>query len=302
MTSKTENAGTGNGANASEAGHTPDAEGAEGASLPPSNSAAAGAQSCSDLVLSLDDMSSDEEKRKVIHELALRIMPEAVDPSIWGHWLSGGPPPYSPNALVSPTPAGVAMGRARFRQSRALMSAGATLEKAEKRHRQLVSEAQKAEKDLALAKEEFALVKAKDSAIVEYLVTKHIAEVLSPVFAMGPAWVVVRAVSAHVDQSVLERDMVLIKKPAEREAFIERRRNERRASSDDILESLDYWAGDPDYEDDIHEALHKIAMRYKGLERPFGKQRNASALRKSVAEEAKVSAHEVLEELRKVKP
>jgi hypothetical protein len=57
MTSKTENAGTGNGANASEAGHTPDAEGAEGASLPPSNSAAVGAQSCADLVLSLDDMS-----------------------------------------------------------------------------------------------------------------------------------------------------------------------------------------------------------------------------------------------------
>lgn len=301
MKPDTQGADSDNSAKESTALNTPDAGHGNGDTGVAVEAPAIGALQGADLLLTIEDLCSDEEKRKVIHDLALRIMPEGIDPSIWGHWLGGGPPPFAPNALVSPTPAGVPMSRARFRQSKVVMSAVSDLEKAEKKHRQAVADIEKSTKELAAAKEELALAKAKDAAMIEYLVTKNIAEVLSPIFAMGPAWVLMRAVSSYLDRAAIERDLVHVTE-ARRPDFELRLIESRRKSSELILRVLSSWSADPEFESELHDAIFDVAQKYAGRDSKFGKRRSVSSMRKSVPSDAKIGAAEVLAGMSPAKP
>lgn len=112
-----------------------------------------------------------------------------------------------------------------------------------------------------------------------------------------------RAASSHVDLVALEQEMILIKKPEQREAFIERRIADRKASAAEILASLDYWCGDADYETEVHDALLQIAKRYAGVERTDGRVRGPGAFAKSVSNvNAKIDAAKVLAGLSTGKP
>lgn len=138
---------------------------------------------------------------------------------------------------------------------------------------------------------------------MQYLVSEHLVSLIEPIFALGPAWTLMRASSAHVDMEALDEEMALIKKPEQRQAFVERRIAERKASSAEILQSLDYWCGDADYESEVHEALLQIARRYKGVERSEGRMRGPVAFAKSVSNlSAKMDAAEVLAGLSPAKP
>lgn len=148
---------------------------------------------------------------------------------------------------------------------------------------------------LEATKEDLGNAEAKEAAFIEYLVSEHLVSLIEPIFALGPAWTLMRAASAHVDIPALDQEMILIKKPEQRQAFVERRVSERKASSAVILQSLDYWCGDPGYEAEIHEALLQIATRYKGVERTDGRARGPVAFAKSVSNvSAKMNASAVL--------
>lgn len=89
------------------------------------------------------------------------------------------------------------------------------------------------------AKQELCNAETKEAAFMQYLVSEHLVSLIEPIFALGPAWTLMRASSAHVDMEALDEEMALIKKPEQRQAFVERRIAERKASSAEILQSLD---------------------------------------------------------------
>lgn len=240
---------------------------------------------------------SDEDGRKeLLRDFTLGIIPSEVNPLLWERWLQGGEAPFSKRNLTSPRVGSMGIKRGLERVSAGVVRARSTVSSAEEGVAEAVEK-------LEHAKSELAMEEAMEAAFVEYLVTEHLVSLVEPIFALGPAWTLMRAASSHVDLVALEQEMILIKKPEQREAFIERRIADRKASAAEILASLDYWCGDADYETEVHDALLQIAKRYAGVERSDGRVRGPGAFAKSVSNvNAKIDAAKVLAGLSTGKP
>lgn len=241
-------------------------------------------------------LRSDEHRDILLREFTLALTPGEVNPLIWERWLQGGEAPFSKPTLTSPRVGSMGIKRGVERVSAAVVKARSVVSAAE-------DSVAEASAKLDKAKQELCNAEAKEAAFMQYLVSEHLVSLIEPIFALGPAWTLMRASSAHVDMEALDEEMALIKKPEQRQAFVERRIAERKASSAEILQSLDYWCGDADYESEVHEALLQIARRYKGVERSEGRMRGPVAFAKSVSNlSAKMDAAEVLAGLSPAQP
>lgn len=236
------------------------------------------------------------EREKALMEFVAAMMPTAVNPDLWMAWLNGGESPFAGAKLAHPDPDGQSISRAADRQMKRVRKSSEKLAAARKA-------AEVANRNLATAEKIAAVEMSFDAGLVQYAVSDHLLKLLSSIFAMGPAWTLMRAASSHVDMVALEQEMILIKKPEQREAFVERRIAERKASSLELLQSLDYWCGDADYEAEIHDALKQVVKRYEGIERKDGRVRGPGAYAKSVSNvRAKRDAAQVLAGLSTGKP
>src|SRR3546814_5735388 len=59
--------------------------------------------------------------------------------------------------------------------------------------------------DLLEAEEELRFVKAYENAAVHWHVVDQLIEIMSPAFAMGPAWTLMRSLSAHVSDEEADK-------------------------------------------------------------------------------------------------
>ncbi|MEL0210503.1 MAG: hypothetical protein VW891_07965 [Novosphingobium sp.] len=140
-----------------------------------------------------------------------------------------------------------------------------------------------------------------DAGLVQYAVSDHLAKIVNSVFAMGPAWGLMRAVSSYLDPEAIERDLMHVS-AAKRAEFEARLRQAREKSSELILRLLDLWLADPGFESELHDAIFAVAQKYDGLERKAAKPRSPQAMRKSVPAEGKSNVAEVLAGLSPAKP
>jgi len=277
MTSTTSDDGMGNGANASEA---LDPQGDEGIAIILGMIAERSLDHLGGLDMdsaSLDMLRTQEGRDEVLREFVTAMMPDRANPVPWARWLSGGATPFDKSKLSSPAPAGVPIGRAVERQSKSVA-----------RHVTGVQNAERgvaaAERKLEEARRELAIARSKDAAFIEYVVAQHLMSIMAPMFAMGPAWTVMRAVSAHVPASAIKEEVSLIRDPkrrAEREQAI---RIERQEGTERILDALDIWAGDNEFEHELREAIEGVVDRYAKRTRPEAQRRTRAAMRKGVAD------------------
>ncbi len=277
MTSTTSDDGMGDGAKASEA---LDPQGDEGIAIILGMIAERSLDHLGGLDMdsaSLDMLRTQEGRDEVLREFVTAMMPDRANPVPWTRWLTGGAIPFDRSKLSSPAPAGVPIGRAVERQSKSVARHVTSVQNAERG-------VAAAERKLEEARRDLAIARSKDAAFIEYVVAQHLMSIMAPMFAMGPAWTVMRVVSAHVPPKAMEEEVSLIRDPkrrAEREQAI---RIERQEGTDRILDVLDMWAGDVEFEHELREKIEEVVERYAKRTRADGQRRTRAAMRKGVAD------------------
>lgn len=231
------------------------------------------------------DLSRRDETRSMAAEILVeQLCPRDIDPIIWMRWLQGAEHPFSAPDLVSPAPKNEAPGAALQRRSK-------TLNGLEQEFRQAEVEVVKAQDYLreAVAKAEKQLAKlhdhrAKEQALLLYMVSKHVRKNAEAIFAMGPAWIIMRAASSHLSNEVLA---LLLAGTSEDKHHAQkaRLRKERVASSAMILQTLDTMSGDATFEASLHDALRDFCLTFSE-QLALRNRRSASAAKASVASTA----------------
>lgn len=227
--------------------------------------------------VSLDMLRTQEDREEVLREFVTAMMPDRVNPVLWARWLQGGAAPFERSRLASPAPAGVAIGRAVQRQSKSVARHVTGVRKAER-------QVETAQRHLEEARSKLAVAKSKDAAFIEYVVSEHLLSIMAPMFAMGPAWTVMRAVSGHVGADAMAEELALIKDPKRRSEREEAIRQKRQDGTERMLDVFDYWAGDIDFEYELREAIEGVTDRYGKRERPEGQRRTRAVMKKSVGD------------------
>ncbi|URD60769.1 hypothetical protein M8312_13480 [Sphingomonas sp. KRR8] len=114
---------------------------------------------------------------------------------------------------------------------------------------------------LAQEEEYLTLLRAHDNAAVYFVVVNQLRSIMEPVFAMGPAWTVMRSMSAHLSEEKAEEETALLF-GKEKTAAIEKLRRQRVEETQKLLEVLDLGSGNSDFEADLRSALLKVVMNW----------------------------------------
>lgn len=203
----------------------------------------------SDGARALEYLRKDADREKYLRDLVLQICPSEHDPELWLRWLAGGADPFSKKAVTKPP----------FRQQNSGRELSRTSKRIETRRRkveQARAALQAAEADLERGIE-------YESAIVTWAIMNTITSLVSPIFAMGPAWALMRVISPHVEDEEMQEELILETHPKDRERTEKAVREERGELSRRIHETLDLWCGDMQFEIDLREAITTVVKVYE---------------------------------------
>ena len=191
-------------------------------------------------------------REAMLSDLVAGMCPPGINPQFWLQWMKGGEEPYEAPNLRRPRTSDKNIGRAVDRSNRRVDLG--------------VERVEKARTALALAERDLEATRAFDAALVQWAVSDHLASVMAPMFAMGPAWVIMRVLSGYVGVAEMTEETALASS-AKQTAEIEGRvRADRKASSRTALDVLDLWAGDVGFERDLRLAVMGVVERYEKRE------------------------------------
>lgn len=182
----------------------------------------------------------DEDRAKIIEDFIASLTPSSVSPAVWMRWLNGGPGPFASGAIKMPEKMQHGMGKSLTRGPASIKTSRAKVERARE--------------ELAQAERELEFTEGRNKALLQYAVTDHLIEVLSGIFAMGPGWTVMRALSAHLSDAEAEFETFdLIGK--EKDRAIEAMRAARVRETSMMMEVLDLGSGNVKFEAALRMAL-----------------------------------------------
>lgn len=231
-------------------------------------------------------------RQDVLRGVIGSITPESVDPELWKRWLAGGAGPIERNKLAHPDPGGQSIQRALDRQSPRVAKAKEGVRKARRAFNAAQNKVEEAERELAEAR-------SRNAALIQYAVSGHLTEIMAPMFAMGPAWTIMRAISAFVPPDMLTSDLSLVR-PADQAAVEQRIRKEFRDGTDRIFAALDCWSGNVAFEYELRDAIEKVVGRFAYRDNPNPSCRTSTAMRSSLADpELQRHRDEILEGMKR---
>ena len=236
---------------------------------------------------SLDALRSNEKREKLLRDFVVRMMPMRVNPGIWLSWLNGSARPGDRASIPRPDTGGERLGKYIDRQSKRVQRAVSGVVAA--RRAVELAQAKLVEAEKQIVKE-----RAFESAAIEYAVSEELMGILRPMFAMGPAWAIMRIVSSNIDPLELEEELKIVRlqKRAEQEARI---RKERKDQSERLFTTLDYWSGDAEFEYVMREAIASVADTFSKRTRRDGTLRSPYLQRRGVNPDAKRDEHGVID-------
>ncbi|MBM7406236.1 MULTISPECIES: hypothetical protein [Sphingomonas] len=220
------------------------------------------------LVFNLNILSvlrTEEDRSAYLNAVAMAMTPDRIDPKLWERWLGGGPGPYERSAPKRPTTHGQSISRDLQRQSQTVTRADYDVTKAKE-------SLQRAQERVDLA--EAALVKAKadDQATLQSAVYKALRSEMEPMFAMGPAWAIMRALSGAVPSDEMADELRFERNEQKRSELEARVRKERRAETAQIMSVLYAWVGDYAFERSLRDAILDVVKNYEKLAAPRSSQ------------------------------
>jgi hypothetical protein len=202
-------------------------------------------------VLHLTRLSNKAAREKLSIDLLTSLAPEAADPELWLEWLEGGQSP-SENLNVKPFTKGET-GSGRKIKSALTHVEKAEEQVAEKREelQKAVAEAKRLEEELRSAQLTASLARDQARGAVTWALFRQVASSAATVFAMGPAWSLMRVVSGHLHEdsdweSRLDEDL---------RAAVDDHRQTRKERSRQMLQQLEARRGDPAFEIRLFEHL-----------------------------------------------
>lgn len=192
-------------------------------------------------------LRSDEERGVTLERLVKELTPREVSPAMWREWLAGGESPFGSRRLKKPVKLQHGTGKAIARGPKSL-----------KPHRERV---EKARAELANAEETLAYHEALDKSLMEVSVYDHLVKLLGPIFAMGPAWTIMRALSGHASDKLAD-DMTCFYDGKAKERAIRTFRAEYAEETAKMLIGLDYFSGIEEFEDGLREAIKGVVEEF----------------------------------------
>ena len=123
-----------------------------------------------------------------------------------------------------------------------------------------------------------------DAAILEWAISEHLVAIMAPMFAMGPAWTVMRVISSYISDTAMAEETRLIRDSAKRQEAVEDLRRTREQGTERILETFDLWAGDIDFERDLREAIERVVKTYEKRQRNGARRRGKASVTRSVGD------------------
>lgn len=232
------------------------------------------------------DLRDADERSKFLENLLVEVCPNGVDPDLWEGWLNGGTHCF-----------GERLKKAGPGAEKPIQTLTRTPPRVVKQEEKI------AEMRAALEAEERRLIyyKAHQSAALQWYVTDHLISIMAPAIAMGPAWTVMRAISGYMSAEDAHRNTLLLEGKAKDRA-IQDFRGQKQAESDELMEALDHWSGDPGFEKDLRAAIKNVIADYADRRekrvqsgRP---RRSHEKMRTTIHPEAKMDAKDVLSGLK----
>ena len=218
-----------------------------------------------------------KSRNEVLQSLVHSMTPKNGDPELWTGWLAGGPGPFQRVKLKQPDPGSQPIQRALDRKSSSVSKAKRGVHDAKRT-------LEAAQRKLAEAEQKLADSCAEDAALIQYAVNNHIVEIMKPMFSMGPAWTVMRVISAYYPPILLEEQLEFFRSPEKRANKEQQLRHERREETNRMLDMLDHWSGDLDFEYELREAIEKVTGRYAKRERKGCSVRTDKAMATTLAD------------------
>lgn len=207
---------------------------------------------------SLANLRVPDGRDAVLREFITQVTPSAVNPDIWDHWLKGEAAPSVGPDLVRTVPKRQGKTKTAGRNGARRQKAQGKLEKAEAA---LAAATKKRDE----AKAELEVDEARDAALIQWMVAQDLIAILKPVFAMGPAWTVMRAISAHLPEEIFSdrnRSIDITKLPAIRAQAVV----ERTSETERITSILDMWGEDLDFVDLLRGAILGVVESYEAFD------------------------------------
>lgn len=122
---------------------------------------------------------------------------------------------------------------------------------------------ERARAELAYAEQALAYQEALDRSLLDWCVTDHLIQLLSPVFAMGPAWAIMRAIAPHLsDEHGDAMTLILEDDKDARADAIKELRDKWKVQSNEAMEVLDFFAGNPEFEGELRDAILDVTYRF----------------------------------------
>lgn len=200
----------------------------------------------------IDRLHGHDEREVFLREMISAFRPPEVDAEIWLRWLAGGEEPFAPTRPAKPRMTQTNVRREIGRASNRVQSARSKVEEARRK--------------LAEAEAEEAGCIEFESAVVSWALMERMAGLVAPLFAMGPAWTLMRVVGPHVDVDEMAEELTLEEEPKARKTLEDAVRAERVDLSKRFHRVLDLWAGDAGFESDMRRAMQGVMEQYEPRE------------------------------------
>lgn len=208
----------------------------------------------------LAQLVTSGDRERLVQELLAELVPAHVDHAQWQEWFEGGAPPVRGLDAGRPTME-LQDDTGRVRSAR-----GAYLA-AESERDQLRQRVENARAKLANLEAEFSAAEAKVQEAegwlrtgVVWLLMREISRQTAGVFAMGPAWSLMRIVSGYI-----QSDPSFENDPGLDPDQLARRKERRPRETLEILRALDEFSGDERFELNVHNAIYSAAIKHRKL-------------------------------------
>jgi hypothetical protein len=178
-----------------------------------------------------------------------RLVPEGIATDAWARWLEGGPSVFPKGDLLR-------------RPTVSDLSNIGVLKEHDQRSASVVREIEKTRQRLADLERRRRYHDAVSKATLQYLFLERVAKAVKPIFAMGPAWTVVRAIAFWREVPERAKGGIDAHRLAEYEILQHRYTYVSESTADVINRGLYLMMGDPEFEMALHLALYHHVRCY----------------------------------------
>lgn len=236
----------------------------------------------------LQDQLRSDDRAPILNEIVDALLGKGIDSSVMLTWIRGGKSPFTPTALKK-------VGGATEWPSQTLLRTSPRVTKQQ-------AKVDKMKADLVDEEKRLTYLKAHDHAALHWIVADHLLHLIGPAIAMGPAWVVLRAISAHMSDEHASAKTWMFDGEEKTDA-IEGLRKQRAYEADLVMQGLDLWAGNEEFEDEVRAGILAALGKMDGKKQEWinsgRRRRRPSEIRDTVNPEATLDSAEVLEGLKR---